>query len=64
MSNFIAHDGVKGKREGLKFVTTLPGDEVCVSMMEFKGSMFIATNKHIYELVDKELNKIPIESFE
>lgn len=48
------------KRVGTKFIKAFPEGEVCVSMVEFKGEILVATNKHIYKLFEEKLHKIDI----
>ena len=48
------------KRKGLKYVTSLPEDEVFVAMCNHRDLVFIASNKRVYQLVDdREL--VPLE---
>ena len=48
------------KRTGTKFIKTFPEGETCVSMIEFKGEIFVATNKHVYKMFEEKLHKIEI----
>ena len=49
------------KRTGTKLIKTFSGDEFCVSMIEFDGELFIATNKHIYKKIDDKLHKLELK---
>jgi len=46
------------KSEGMKYVTSLPDDEQCVSMLEFKGTMYVATSKGVYRMVGDKLEAV------
>lgn len=48
------------KRPGTKLVKEFPEGEICVSMIEFKGDIFVATNKHMYTMIEKKLHKLEI----
>lgn len=41
------------KREGMKFIKEFPADEPVVSMTTFHDTVFVATTKAVYEVVDK-----------
>ena len=47
------------KREGLKFVTELPEGVRCVSMVEFNGVVYVATECGVFKLVGDILEPIP-----
>ena len=49
------------KRSGYKYVTKLPGDENFVSMIQFKGQVFICTNKSMYKMVGDIVEAIKIQ---
>lgn len=43
------------KIKGYKLIKQFPESESIVSMLEFKGRIFIATSKQVYELVGDDL---------
>jgi hypothetical protein len=46
------------KRKGTKFITEIPPESGrCVSMMEYKGQVLLATEKHIYQLSNDKVFK-------
>ena len=47
------------KRLGIQYVTSLPTDEVCVGMVNYRDRVIVATSKGVYHLVDDKL--VPIE---
>ena len=49
------------KREEAKYVTALPGTEECVAMVEFKGLIFVATKKSVYQLVGNVLKPLEFQ---
>lgn len=48
------------RRCGLKHIHTFPDDEPFKQMIEFKGVIFVATTKDIYELQDGELIRLRV----
>ena len=53
------------KREGFKYITSLPEDEQFVAMMEYRGKIIIASTKSVYELFNEYsegLRKIKIRA--
>lgn len=48
-------------RQGYKRVTTLPGDETFVSMIEFQGDIFVLTDGSMYKMIDECLVKQDIQ---
>lgn len=46
------------RRKVLEFVTASPNDEKIVSMVEFQGTIIVATEKNVYHLIDSSLEKI------
>lgn len=48
------------KRSGVKHIKTFPKDEMCVSMIEFRGDVFVATNKHVYKMIEERLHKLEL----
>ena len=47
------------KRPGTRLIKTLDDGEVCVAMTQFRDTLFVATNKRVYRMVDDQM--IPIE---
>lgn len=48
------------KRTGFRVIKEFQKDEHCVSMLEYKGELIIATTKHIYKVIEGKLHKIEI----
>lgn len=46
------------RREGLKYIDTLPEGEPCVGMLMFKDTMYVATGKGVYRMVDGKLEAV------
>lgn len=45
--------------DGMKYLASVPEGEVINSMAEWKGDIFVATNKHVYVLRgEKRLERI------
>lgn len=44
--------------EKFKIVTSLPEHEQCVSMIQFKDFIYLATEKHVYRLVEDKLELV------
>lgn len=49
------------RRDGLKFIHKFDKSEPVVSMIEFKGVIYVATTLHIYTLKDDKLTPIKLE---
>ena len=47
-------------RKGTKHIKTFPKTERCVAMCQFKGNLYVATEKRIYILVKDKLETIKI----
>lgn len=50
------------KRKGFELTTTFPIGEHCVSMMNFKDEIIIATTHNVYVLNDGKLELLEVES--
>ena len=46
------------KREGLKYIDTVPEGDHCVAMLMFKDTMYVATGKGVYKMVDDKLEAV------
>lgn len=49
------------KRKGFRFVTELPGAEKFVSMIEFKGDVYVCTDRSMYKMVGECLERMNIQ---
>ena len=52
--------GVK-EMPGVQYVTAVPGDAKVVSMIEFRGIIYVATSTGVYMLVDDKLKAVEFE---
>ena len=43
---------------GTKHLKTFPADEPLVSMIEFKGTLYVASTKGVFKLVDDEFHQM------
>jgi len=51
-------DKLKGL-DGVDYVASVPAGETIVDMITLDGNLFIATDKHIYQLIDvKRLERV------
>ena len=46
------------RRSGTKLLKTFPVDEPLVSMVEFKGTLYIASTKSVFKLVEDEFHQL------
>ena len=59
--NVISQGGGAKERPGVQYVTAVPGDAAVVSMIEFRGILYVATSTRVYMLVDDKLKAIEFE---
>ena len=46
------------KRPGTKLLKTFPVDEPLVSMIEFKGTIYVASTKGVFKMIDDEFHQL------
>ena len=47
-------------RKGTKHIKTFPKTEPCVAMCEFKGRIYVATQRRVYVMVEDKLEPLEI----
>lgn len=52
------------QRSGTKTIKQFPADEPIVAMIEFQGTIFIATSKCVYKKIDDELHPLDIVEYQ
>ena len=40
--------------DGMKYIASVPDDEDIVAMVEHEGTLFVASDKHLYILADRK----------